>query len=172
MAIQEADASGLGVLAVVAAHGVRIEEPVPGREGRPHQLVLRAIHQREALRDLPRRQPLDAEAGRVLELSLGEGAREEGLCLGDAAMVHDDDARRLEHGGEPVRNYDRCASRQQPLERLLDRPLAFGIEGTRGFVEQQDGRVAEDGASDCDPLPLAARQACAAFAKKGLVTTG
>ena len=43
------------------------------------------------------------------------------------------------------------------------------IERARGLVQQQDGRILEDGARDGDALLLPARQPRAAFAEEGVV---
>ena len=60
----------------------------------------------------------------------------------------------------------------QPLERVLDQPLALGVERGRGFVEQQHRRIAQQRAGDGDALALAARQARAAFAHEGVEPFG
>src|SRR5882672_872060 len=61
-----------------------------------------------------------------------------GAARDDAAVVDDDGAVGFEHGGEPVRDYNRRAVLHQALERLLHRELARGVERARGLVEQQD----------------------------------
>ena len=59
------------------------------------------------------------------------------------------------------------------VERVLDQPLAFGIERAGGLVEEEQWRVAaEQGAGDGDALALAARQARAAFAHEGVEPFG
>src|ERR1700738_3371228 len=45
--------------------------------------------------------------------------------------------------------------------------LRFGIERARRLVEQQDRRVAQNGAGDCKALTLPAREAHAFLAEKG-----
>src|SRR6266481_7501760 len=45
--------------------------------------------------------------------------------------------------------------------------LRFGIERARRLVEQQDRRVAQNGAGDCKALTLPAREAHALLAEKG-----
>ena len=50
------------------------------------------------------------------------------------------------------------------LELLLDLPLELGVERGRGFVEDQDRRVAQQCPRDRDALPLPARQQRAAVA--------
>jgi len=58
----------------------------------------------------------------------------------------------------------------QPRQGFLHQGLALGVERGGGFVEQQQRRIAQDGAGDGDALALAARQCHAAFAEHGLVT--
>ena len=76
--------------------------------------------------------------------------------LYDTAIVHDDDPVRRAHGREAMRDHDRRALGHQPVERVLDQPLAFCIERGRYFVEQEQGRVAEQRARNGDALTLAA----------------
>jgi hypothetical protein len=53
----------------------------------------------------------------------------------------------------------------QALQRILHQPLAFGIQRAGGLVEQQDRRIAQNGAGNGDALALAARQARAVLAR-------
>ena len=59
-----------------------------------------------------------------------------------------------------------CISRSSA--RLHQR-LALGVERAGRLVEQQDRRVAQDGAGDGDALALAAGQRHAALAEQGVV---
>ena len=52
---------------------------------------------------------------------------------------------------------------------LLDNPLAFVVERTRCFVEDQNSRLAQECASNRNTLALATRQAAAAFANDRVV---
>ena len=58
------------------------------------------------------------------------------------------------------------------LQDLLDGLLALQIDLAGGFVEDQDGRIAEDGPGQGDALPLAAGKAIAQRAGRGLVAVG
>ena len=69
------------------------------------------------------------------------------------------------HGGQPMRDHERGAVLRDALQRLLHGRLAFGIERAGRLVEQQDRRVAQDGAGERDALALAARQGHAALAE-------
>jgi len=66
--------------------------------------------------------------------------------------------------GQPVRDHDRGALRHQLGQRLLHQRFALGIQRRRRLIEQQQRRLAQDGARDGDALALAARQHDAAFA--------
>ncbi len=57
---------------------------------------------------------------------------------------------------KPVGDGDDGASLHQPLEGFNDQLLGFAIEGGGGFVEQQNGAVADHDAGDADALALAA----------------
>ena len=81
----------------------------------------------------------------------------------------DHDAVGIDGGGQPVRDDQRGAVAHEPLQRVLHQPLALRIERAGGLVQQQDGRVLEDGARDGDALLLPARQPRAAFAEEGVV---
>ena len=87
-----------------------------------------------------------------------------GAFLDDAAVLHDQDAVGLEHGRQPMRDDQRGAALHQLLQRRLHQRLALGVERRGGLVEQQDRRVAQDGAGNRHALALAAGQRHAAFA--------
>ena len=77
-------------------------------------------------------------------------------------------------GGEPVGDHQggAVARRAEPHERLegaLHLALALGVEGAGGLVEDQDGRVLEEGAGDGEALPLAAREQRPLLADLGVV---
>ena len=68
-----------------------------------------------------------------------------------------------------MRDRDRRASLGEPVERFLYLPLGLVVERARGLVEDEDRRVAQDGARDRDPLLLAAREAVPALADDRVV---
>jgi hypothetical protein len=71
---------------------------------------------------------------------------------------------------QPMRDYEHRAPGRDAPHIFLDDPLAFVIEGARGFVENEDARVADQRAGDGDALTLTARQRCAALADNSVVT--
>ncbi len=68
-----------------------------------------------------------------------------------------------------MRHHQRGPALHQPVERILHRPLAFGIERRSRFVEQQDRRVLQDRPCDGEALALAARKRHAALADNSLI---
>ena len=53
---------------------------------------------------------------------------------------------RHDNGGAPA---------HQHVQRSLHGSLVLGVQRRGGFVEQEDGRVLQDGAGDGEPLALA-----------------
>ena len=86
----------------------------------------------------------------------------------DAALLHDDDAVGAQHRGEAMGDHQGGAAGGKVLERLLHRALGFRVERRGRLVEQQDRRVAQDGAGDREPLALAAGEPHALLAEEGL----
>ena len=87
-------------------------------------------------------------------------------------MVHHDDPVGGPDRRQSVRDHDCRAIGHEPVERILDEPLALRIERGRRFVEEQQGCVAEERTRDGDALALTARQARAAFTEEGVQTFG
>ncbi len=88
--------------------------------------------------------------------------------LDDLARLHHQDAVAGEHGRQPVRDDEGGAVLHQPLERGLYQRLALGVERGRRLVEQEERRLAQDGAGNGDALALAARQRHPTFADRGI----
>ena len=53
---------------------------------------------------------------------------------------------------QPVRDRDHGTALHQPLERLHHEFLGFGVERGSRLVQDEDRRVADDGAGDADAL--------------------
>ncbi|KPC65928.1 hypothetical protein ADL29_06765 [Streptomyces chattanoogensis] len=62
--------------------------------------------------------------------------------------------------------------RHQVVDGPLHRHLRFGVQGRRRSVEQDDGRVFEDGPGDGDPLAFAAGECRTDLADAGVVAVG
>ena len=88
---------------------------------------------------------------------------------GDAAAFENGDAVGAANGRKPMRDHHHGAVLHQVGQRGLHQGFAFGIERRGGFVQNQDGRVLEDGARDGQALALAAGEPEALFADHRLV---
>ena len=104
----------------------------------------------------------------VKTAALGEEFVEAAL-LDDAAFFEDEDVVHGAEGGEAVGDADDGAVFGEAVDGFLDFGLGLGIERGGGFVEDEDGRVADKGAGDGDALALAAGEALAAFAERRVV---
>ena len=82
-----------------------------------------------------------------------------GAALDDLAVLDDEDLVGAADGREAVRDDDRRAAVQQPVERLLDQDLGRPVDVRRRLVEDEDARIGEQRARDRDQLPLARREA-------------
>ena len=98
-----------------------------------------------ALRDQPGEQPL-------VRHQLAERP-----ALHDPPGIEHQDAVGVGDRGQPMRDDEGGAPGPQPVQRALDAGLGLDIERAGGLVEDQDGRILEDGARDGDALALAAR---------------
>ena len=109
---------------------------------------------------------------RHVELVVGAAVREElsmAACLDDVPVVDDDDGVAVLDGAEAVGDHEHGASRGDLREVLHDDVLALVVERARGFVEDEDARIEDEGARDGDALPLAAGEEAAALADEGVV---
>ena len=86
-----------------------------------------------------------------------------------ASGVDDEDAIGMVDGGKAVRHGDDRPMAGDPLQGSDDRRLGSGVQRRRRLVQDEDRRIAKDGARDCDALALAARQPRAQFARRGVV---
>jgi hypothetical protein len=57
----------------------------------------------------------------------------------------------------------------QPQQRLLDARLGARVDAAGGFVEDQDGRVGQDGPGNRQQLALSLAQVAGPFGEHGLV---
>lgn len=77
------------------------------------------------------------------------------LLNNDAPVQHEDDVRPLDRA-QPVRHRDGRPPPRGRLQCLLDDLLRLAVQRGRGLVEEEDARVAEEGARQGDALLLAA----------------
>ena len=93
-------------------------------------------------------------------------------ALEHAAVAQHYDLISLANRGQAVGDHHRRAPDHKPLERLLNQPLGLRIDRRGRFVQDQDGRVAQDGTGDGEALLLPARELDAALADHGVVPLG
>jgi hypothetical protein len=89
-----------------------------------------------------------------IQAAAGEQLRM-GAHLDDAALVHHHQPVHRGDGRQPVRDRDHGLALHQRVQAGLDGLLDLAVQGTGGFVEQQDRRVLEHHACDRDALALA-----------------
>jgi hypothetical protein len=89
--------------------------------------------------------------------------------LRNPAVVQHKDHVRVPHGGKAVGDADRRPPFHQFVQVRLHRPLGFVVKRTRGFVQDQDGRVLQNGPGDGNALPLPAGKGHAFLADPRLV---
>ena len=92
-----------------------------------------------------------------------------GADVDDLAGVHHHDAVGALHRRQAVGDDEGGAVGHGGFQRGLHQALALGVQRAGGFIEQQQRRVLQHGAGDADALALAAGDAHAALAQKGLV---
>ena len=108
----------------------------------------------------------------VVELPVLGAEREQLLVrplLDDLPPHHDDDAVGAPDGRESVRDDQGRAVHHEPFDRLLDEAFRLGIERRGRFVEDEDGRVLQEGARDRESLALASRERHAELSDRRVV---
>ena len=85
------------------------------------------------------------------------GKRLEIAFFAESSRVEHDDAIGVSNGAETMRNCDHGPTGRKPVQRFLNKSLAFIIECGSGLIEDEDGRVAQDGPGNGEALALAAR---------------
>ena len=84
-------------------------------------------------------------------------------------MFKEDHPVGVTNGREAVSDDEGGTALAQPVDRFLHLGFGFHVECAGRLVEDQDGRILENGAGDGDALALAAREAVTAFADAGIV---
>ena len=79
-----------------------------------------------------------------------------GALVHDAAGVDDDDAVGQVQGRAAVGDEQRRPATHDRAQGRVDGLFHLGVDSTRGVVEQQDPRIAEQGPGEGDPLALSA----------------
>ena len=89
--------------------------------------------------------------------------------LNDLSVFEHEDLVGALNGREPMRNHEGGATRAQRSEPVPNMLLGFRVQARRRLVQEQDLGVGENRARDRNALPLASRQAHAAFTHHRLV---
>ena len=88
----------------------------------------------------------------------------------DAALIEHDNDVGVENGRKPVRDADGRAAFHQLIQRGLHCAFGFGVQRAGSLVEDQDGRIFQNGAGNGQALALAAGKHDALFADDGVET--
>ena len=72
-------------------------------------------------------------------------------------------------GAQAVGDHEAGAALHQAQQRLLDARLGAGVDAAGGLVQDQDGRVGQDGAGDGKQLALALAEVAGPLRELGLV---
>ena len=89
---------------------------------------------------------------------------------GDPAIFKHGDAVGAANGRKPMRNHHDSAVLHQVSNCRLHQGFTFGIERGGGFIEDQYRGIFQNGARNCDALPLAALEPESLFADYGVVS--
>ena len=76
------------------------------------------------------------------------------------------------HCGKAMGNDKGCTPGEKRLKGLADEGFTFGVEGTGGFVENEEVGLEENGTGDADALTLPTTEESTAVADGGIVGLG
>src|SRR5438067_6737194 len=79
-----------------------------------------------------------------------------GATLDDPAVFENENLAGIANGTQPVRNNECGAAGHERCQAFLDQSFAFAIKTGRRFIENENARICENRARNCDTLPLAA----------------
>src|SRR6266851_5180331 len=92
-----------------------------------------------------------------------------GAALGDGAFDQDNDLVGIADGGGAVGNQNGGAALHDAAQAAEDAFFGLGVHGGKGIVEDQDARIADDGAGNGGALLLSPGESDAALADHGFV---
>ncbi len=90
--------------------------------------------------------------------------------LHDFAVVDHHHVVGIADGAQAVGNHKTGSALHQAQQRFLDARLGARVHAAGGLIQDQDGRVGQDGAGDRQQLALSLAQVAGAFCEQGLVT--
>src|SRR5437764_8572594 len=135
--------------------------PSPSRSPSRSPSGLAPIH---VVAVLLREQPGE-DAARVSQLL-------KGAVFDNAPLVQDDDLVDVAQRAQPMRDREHRAPLDQRLQGMHDLGFGLHVQAGRRLIQDQDRRVAQDGARDGQALPLAAGEVLALLAHPRLVALG
>src|SRR5438093_1005223 len=91
-------------------------------------------------------------------------------ALDDSSIFQDKDDISLADGCEAMSDHDTGPALHQPVEGIENDGFGYSIESGRWLVENENGSIADDGASDPDALTLASGNRDTALADHSLVS--
>ena len=87
--------------------------------------------------------------------------------LRDAALLQDEDEIGLHDGGETMGDHEARPPRQGGRDGVLDEALGLGVDRACGLIEDEEGRIGQEGPRQGDELLLARREEDAALPPPG-----
>lgn len=90
--------------------------------------------------------------------------------LNNLSVVHDNNAIERRQALQAVRDHQQRFMCGDLPDQREDLPFGFGIQPFRRFIQQQHGRIVQQGAGDAETTQLAAGKLASAFAKPGVQT--
>src|SRR2546427_1207684 len=91
-------------------------------------------------------------------------------ALDDSSVFQDKDDIRLADGCEAMSDHNTGPALHQPVEGIENDGFGYSIESGRWLVENKNGSIADDGASDPDALTLAPGNRDTALADRSVVS--
>jgi len=95
-----------------------------------------------------------------------------GAALGHAAVVEEEDPVGVFDGGQPMGDHNDRPVLHQFFDGVLDQFFRGGVQGTGGFVQNEDGRILQEGAGDGQPLLLPSGKEHAPFPDQSVQLLG
>ena len=92
--------------------------------------------------------------------------------LANAPAIHNHDLVHALHRRQTMSDDDACTPVQQPIHRSFQQLFRSGVEPRRRFVEDDQARVAQEGAGKGEQLRLTRRETLAAGLEFGIQSLG
>src|SRR4051812_4524983 len=109
---------------------------------------------------------------RRVEAMVGSATRDE-LCVraafDDLSAIHYENLVCVHDGREAVSDDEDCPTGEQTINGLLHESFRVGVQRGSGFVENEDGRIGQEGPCDRETLPLPTRETRATLAQDGRI---